>query len=301
MTEQSRPLVLGFAEYAEQAKRLADALGGDCAMVDLHHFPDGESRVRLPATLPRGVVLCRSLNDPNDKLVELMLAARTARELGAREITLAAPYLCYMRQDVAFTPGEAVSQTIVGEWLAALFDRVVTVDPHLHRTPSLSAVLPDTDAIALSAAPLMGDYLRSEVREPLLVGPDEESRQWVERVANRCGGDFTVATKQRSGDREVRVELADNHCGDRTVVLVDDIVSTGETMAAAARLAREGGAAGILCLVTHALFADGALELLREAGVDRVISTDSIPHESNHIHLAPTLAKAVAGQDAVLA
>lgn len=284
------PLVLGFQEYAEQAKRLAGALDGPCSIVDVHRFPDGESRVRLPGELPPRLVFCRSLNQPNDKLVELMLAARTARELGARHLTLAAPYLCYMRQDTAFVPGEAVSQSIVGEWLARLFDRVITVDPHLHRTPDLSSVLPETEAVTLSAAPLMGEYLGSAAQPPFLIGPDEESRQWVEQVAARSGSTYAVATKHRCGDRDVRIELDDNDCVDKTVVLVDDIVSTGETMAAAARLARAGGAADIQCLVTHALFCTGALDLLRDAGVSRIISTDSITHDSNHIPLAALIA-----------
>lgn len=290
MTEANGRVVLGFPEYADQAQRLAGALGDPCREIDIHRFPDGESRVRLPAELPPRAVLCRSLNEPNDKLVELMLAARTARELGAREITLVAPYLCYMRQDVAFVPGEAVSQGIVGEWLAALFDRVVTVDPHLHRTPDLSSVIPGTEAIALSAAPLMGEYFGVQPQPPYLIGPDEESRQWVEQVAEHAGGEYTVATKHRSGDRDVEVELENNDCAGRNVVLVDDIVSTGETMAAAARLARAGGAADVQCLVTHALFCDGALNLLHDAGISRVVSTDSINHPSNEIHLAGILA-----------
>lgn len=290
MTDRDAPLVLGFQDYADQAKRLAGALDGPCGIVDVHRFPDGESRVRLPADLPPRLVFCRSLNQPNDKLVELMLAARTARQLGAKHLTLATPYLCYMRQDTAFAPGDAVSQIIVGEWLATLFDRVITVDPHLHRTPDLADVLPGTEAVTLSAAPLMGDYLSDAKAPPFLIGPDEESRQWVEQVAGRSGSDFTVATKHRGGDREVRVELEDNDCANRTVVLVDDIVSTGETMAAAARLARAGGAADIQCLVSHALFCPGALELLRGAGISRVISTDSITHDSNRIHLAPLIA-----------
>lgn len=293
MTDSGRPVVLGFPEYAEQAERLAGALGCDCRMIDVHRFPDGESRIRLPEALPDRIVLCRSLNEPNDKLVELMLAARTARGFGVREITLAAPYLCYMRQDIAFTPGEAVSQRIVGEWLASLFDRVVTVDPHLHRTAELGTVMPGTQARVVSAAPLMGDYVGKALEAPLLVGPDEESRQWVEQVAALSGGAYTVAVKHRGGDRDVRVELADDDCRGRHVVLVDDIVSTGETMAAAARLARSGGAADVQCLVTHALFCEGALGLLREAGVRRITSTDSIPHETNHLRLAPLLAEAV--------
>ncbi len=109
----------------------------------LHHFPDGESLIRLPPSLPEHVIVCRSLNQPNDKLIELLLCATTARELGAKRLTLVAPYLSYMRQDIANQPGEAVSQRIVGKLLAELFDDVLTVDPHLHRISSLDPGDPD--------------------------------------------------------------------------------------------------------------------------------------------------------------
>jgi len=241
MTSRQPPLVLGFPEYTEQAKRLAGALDAPCRIIDVHRFPDGESRVRLPPELSGRVILCRSLNQPNDKLVELMLAARTARELGAQHLTLVAPYLCYMRQDTAFVPGEAVSQTIVGACLAGLFEHVVAVDPHLHRTPDLSHALPGIGAEALSAGPLMGDYLKQASSKPFLIGPDEESRQWVERAARISGAAYTVAHKRRGGDRDVQVELADHDCAGKNVFLLDDIISTGETMAATARLARASG------------------------------------------------------------
>lgn len=293
MPEQKRLLVLGFPEYAEQASRLAGSLDSACRIADIHRFPDGESRVRLPEDLPPHVVLCRSLNQPNDKLLELMLAAGTARDLGARKLTLVAPYLCYMRQDTAFVPGDAVSQSIVGDWLGQLFDRVVTVDPHLHRTETFAEVVRDAEALDVNAASLMSEYIRQLPDAPFLIGPDDESRQWVEEIAAMSGADYAVAAKRRSGDRDVRVDLADHDCRGRTVILVDDIVSTGETMAAASRVAKARGAADIHCLVTHALFCDGALELLQSAGVSTIISTDSIEHLSNRIHLAPLLAEAV--------
>lgn len=293
MAERDGPLILGFPEYIDQSQRLAAELGSPCEIVGIHRFPDGESRVRLPANLPRHVVFCRSLDHPNDKLVELMLAAGAALDLGARRLTLVAPYLCYMRQDAAFAPGEAVSQAIIGRWLGGLFDRIVTVDPHLHRTATLDAALPGTEAVALSAAPLMAGYLRNLPEAPVLVAPDEEAEQWVAKIGELSGARFVVATKQREGDREVNVSLPADACDGGTAVLVDDIVSTGETMAAAVRLARRGGARQVHCLVTHALFCEGALELLRAAGADAVVSSDSISHPSNRLELASVLAEAV--------
>jgi len=146
-------VVLGFAEYARQAEALAVELGCAFECVTVHRFPDGESRVQLPAELPECVVVCCSLDHPNGKLVELLLVAEGARAAGVTRLELVAPYLCYMRQDMAFHPGEVVSQRIVGRFLAEHFDTVVTVDPHLHRVHTLAEAVPARRAVALSAAP----------------------------------------------------------------------------------------------------------------------------------------------------
>jgi len=285
--------LLAFAESSVQARALAEATGASCEVVDVHRFPDGESRVRLPPTLPAHVVLFRSLDAPDGKLVELMLAAETARTLGAERLTLVAPYLCYMRQDSAFRPGEAVSQTIVGRFLARLFDAVITVDPHLHRVRTLAEAVPARRAVALSAARVMGDFLVRRGARPLLVGPDVESAQWVESVAAVDGLDFVVAAKTRRGDRDVEVRLPARDYAGVDAVIVDDLASTGRTLAATARALRTSGARRVDVLVTHALFVGDALDALARAGVASVWSSDSVPHRTNAFTLAPLLASAI--------
>lgn len=287
-------LLLGFSEYAAQARCLAAALSIPYAEVAVHRFPDEESMVRLPDPLPSKIILCRSLDHPNNKLIELLLAAETARAAGATELTLVAPYLCYMRQDKAFHPGEAISQRIIGRWLASLFDRVITVDPHLHRTTRLGDAVPAGSAISLSAAPLIANFLQGHVSDALLIGPDSESRQWVEQIATPGGLDYVIADKVRLSDRDVRITLpADNNIKNRTAVIVDDVASTAHTLATAARLLREHGATAVHCCVTHGLFIGDALPMLHEAGVEHIWSSDSIPHTSNAIALADLLASAV--------
>lgn len=283
-------MLLGFAEYAAPARRLAQRLGRSFALIDIHRFPDGESRLALPRELPADVLFCRSLDRPNDKLIELLLAARTAREMGVTRLGLVAPYLCYMRQDIAFHPGEAVSQHIIGEFLADLFDSVVTVDPHLHRVHRLQQAVPVSRATALSVAPSLGGFLQRHIDRPVLIGPDDESEQWVAAAAGPAGLDYGVANKQRLDDNTVRVNLPGLDIRGRQVVLVDDIISTGHTMAEAARQLSRQGAAAVHAFCTHALFAEGAEALLREAGVGHIWSSDSIPHPSNALELAPLLA-----------
>lgn len=290
-------MLLGFSDYEPQGRRLADALGMPFALVAVHRFPDGESKVTLPTPLPQQVVLCRSLDTPNDKLIELMLCAATARAMGVKRVVLVAPYLCYMRQDIAFHPGEAVSQKIVGEFLAGLFDAVITVDPHLHRIDRLEQAIPRGQAVALTAAPALTEFLARHTTAPLLIGPDSESEQWVRAIAEPAGLDFAVATKERLGDRSVRTNLPQRDYQGRTIVLVDDMASTGRTLIAVASQLKFRGAAAIHCMVSHALFADDATHQLHEAGVDQIWSSDSISHPSNVVHLASLLAAAVRGLD----
>lgn len=286
-------IVLGFPSYREPAQRLADAAGIGYADVTIHRFPDGESLVRVPPDLPQHVILCCSLDRPNDKLVELELAAATARELGAHRLTLVAPYLCYMRQDTAFHPGEAVSQHIVGELLARRFDTLITVDPHLHRTADLKQAVPVHHAVTLSAAQAMADRLASRIDSPLLLGPDEESEQWVRAIAAPGGLDYAVAGKTRLGDDSVRVVLPRVECAGRSVVLIDDVVSTGQTLVEAAHLLYDRGAMSVSALVTHALFVGDAMSRLQQAGVSDICSTDSVIHASNKILLADLLAAGI--------
>ncbi len=287
--------LIGFGEYAAQGKRLATALGIPFAEAQIHRFPDGERKLRLPTPLAAHVIFCRSLNDPDHKLIELLLAAGSARDNGAKQLTLVTPYLAYMRQDIAFHPGEAVSQRIIGALLAQIFDAVITVDAHLHRIDHLSQAIPLPHAINLSATRAMGEFLARECpRDILLLGPDGESEQWVAAVAEAAGGlDFGVATKTRRGDRDVSIDMPALAFQRREVILVDDVASTGRTLALAARQAMDAGASAAHCLVTHGLFVGDALVQLKKAGVDKVWSTDSVSHPSNRIELASLLAEAV--------
>ena len=286
-------LLLSFDDETALAAGLAQALGCQMFVVQRHVFPDGETRLRLPPTLPADVTLLRGLQQPNGKLTELLLAAAGARELGAQRLTLVSPYLAYMRQDMAFSPGEVVSQRHVGALLAAAFDRVLTVDPHLHRVPSLDAVLPGRCGLVVGAAPLLGRWIASQVPQALLLGPDEEAAQWVAVAAAASGLDHAVCVKQRHGDRDVAVALPSVPVAGRAVVLLDDVASTGRTLVAAAQGALAAGAASVDVAVTHALFVGDAESQVRAAGVRHVWSTDCVPHASNVVSVVPLLVQAL--------
>lgn len=286
-------MILAFSDYWTQAERLSKQLGLPLAEIELHRFPDRESFVALPAPLPAHAILCRSLDRPNDKLIELLLAARTARELGVQHLTLVAPYLCYMRQDFANRPGVAVSQRHIGRLLAELFDAVVTVDPHLHRIDRLQQAIPLAQAVSLNATPAIAAFLRQRFADALLLGPDSESRQWVSTLAELTGFTYRVAEKVRLGDTQVALTLPDADYRKQPVIIVDDMASTGRTLAKAAALLKAKGAMEIVAVVTHALFCGDAERVIRDAGVSTIWSTDSIAHATSCIHLDTLLADAV--------
>lgn len=293
-TSPWRPdILLGFGENRLRATILATALGAAFEEVEIHAFPDGESLVRVPnraACRGKKVALFRSLDRPNDKIVQLLLASSTLAE--AREVILIAPYLAYMRQDKAFRDGEAVSQTVIGDVLAKSFHRIVTVDPHLHRQSSLDAVFPHRPCLCLTAADAMAGFIRHTLPEDTFVlGPDEESTTMAGRIAVAAGREWSVARKIRRGDRIVEIALPETRSfKDRTVAIVDDVISTGHTIATLARQLRAAGAARVVACATHALHDANAAELMAQAGVAFVASSDTVEHASNRFSVLETLA-----------
>ncbi len=277
------------------AKRLAARLGLAAHDIGIHRFPDGELRVTVATAAPV-TIMYASLDHPNDKLFAILFAAEALRRIGAKRLILVAPYMCYMRQDAAFRPGEAINQKVIGRLLADAFNRIVTVDAHLHRTKNIQDVFPGIKADNLSAMPAIADALRATGVDPktVVVGPDEESRRWVVDLAKRLGLAHTVAKKQRRGDRSVDIALADPQLiAGRPVLLVDDIVSSGGTLTACAKTLASAGAATIDAIVTHALFPAELTGAFALAGIRSVRSTHSVPHPTNAIALDDILAAAL--------
>jgi ribose-phosphate pyrophosphokinase len=277
------------------ATRLASRLDVPMHEIALHRFPDGELRVTVGPTAAT-TILYVPLDRPNDKLLAIQFAAEALRRGGARRLVLVAPYFCYMRQDVAFHEGEAISQKVIGRLIAATVDRVITVDAHLHRISSITSVFPGIEADNLSAMPAIADALRAAGLDPgtVVVGPDAESRAWVSELAGRLGADYAVAQKTRRGDRSVEITFANPKIFvGRPALMVDDIVSSGGTLIACAKALAAAGVRTIDAIITHALFPpELAYEFLR-AGIRSVRSTHSVPHPTNAIVLDATLAEAL--------
>lgn len=287
------PLLISMPGNEHMTAELVDALCAQIGYLEMRKFPDGETYLRF-ATNPAGrpVSIVCTLADPDAKILPLIFAAATARELGASKFGLISPYLAYMRQDRRFNPGEAVTSRRVARLLSEAFDWIVTVDPHLHRYGSLSEICTIPTRV-VHAAPLISAWIGSHVESPLIIGPDSESEQWASKVATDAGAPYAVLQKVRRGDRDVEITFKDiDRLAGRTPVLVDDIISSGRTMLEAVRLVGAAGRGKPVCLAVHGIFADRSDALLAQAGA-RVVTSNSVPHQTNEIDVGKILANAV--------
>lgn len=296
------PLLFDLHAADGLGHRLATLLGADLGSLEQRQFPDGESYVRLESGVEdRDVILLCSLDRPDPRLLPLLFAAQAARDQGARSVGLAAPYLAYMRQDKAFRPGEAVTSRTFARMLSDGFDWLATLDPHLHRYPALDSLY-GVPAVAGSAAGPIADWIRDNVERPVLVGPDEESAQWVERIAGLAGAASTVFRKERRGDFEVKLSArpAEIPAG-ATPVLIDDIASSARTMIEAVGALRAPGRPAPYCIAVHAIFAGDAYERLSAAAPARIVSTNTVAHLTNLIDISRPLADAISQALAAMA
>jgi ribose-phosphate pyrophosphokinase len=287
-------LLFAMPGNARLAAEISALSGWARGAASVRRFPDGESYVRIDSNVEgRDTAILCTLARPDSRFLPLVFAARLLRQLGARKVTLIAPYLAYLRQDRRFRPGEALTSADFASLLGREIDALLTVAPHLHRIRALGEIYP-VPAIALDPSPLIADWIRAHVPAPLLVGPDGESEQWVREIGRLLDAPHLVFDKSRSGDREVEIVAPDlAPWKGRRPVLVDDIVSSGATMLGAARRLSDQGFAAPACLVVHPVFGRGSVAKLAAAGC-RIVSTDSVVHPTNGISIAPLLAARLA-------
>lgn len=287
------PLYFSFSGNDDLDAQVFDRLNVERGEWSMRDFPDGEFYVRFLTPIEnRKLIFFAPLDHPNPKVLRLYLATQVARELGASEIGLIIPYLPYMRQDMRFHQGEGVTSLHFGRLLSSCCDWLVTVDPHLHRHKSMSEVYSCRSTV-VAAAPTIANWIAQQVKQPVIVGPDEESQQWVEHVAHLAGCPYVVLRKERRGDSDVSVSsMGSTILSGNTPVLIDDIVSTARTMRSAALQIHAAGGSAPICIGVHPLFEGDAYAALYTAGVKSIVSCNTIAHPSNQIDLSPSIAAA---------
>jgi ribose-phosphate pyrophosphokinase len=287
-------VVLAVPESELLGQRVSELAGMGLGVVESRRFPDGETYLRIDAECARkSVVLACTLDRPDQKLLRLVFLADAARDLGASRVGLVAPYLAYMRQDRRFHPGAAVTSRTFAGLLSRYLDWLVTIDPHLHRYRSLTQIYGVPNRI-VRAAPALAEWIAANVDRPVVVGPDEESAQWVKEVADRAGAPYVVMRKARRGDRVVDVSAPDvNAYRVHTPVVVDDIVSSAQTMVETVKALVAERLRAPVCVAVHALFSETAEQTLRDAGAAQIVTTTSVPHATSQIDVVPLLIPAI--------
>ncbi|MBN2518791.1 MAG: ribose-phosphate diphosphokinase [Candidatus Altiarchaeota archaeon] len=281
------------------AKELAKALGKRYVDSDIHHFPDGELHVKVPGgKIDREGIIVQSLAyRPNEYILELILLADDLRREGAKKVIAVIPYLAYARQDEEFTKGEAVAFLSVAKLLETYCDKIITVDTHLHRFHRISQVF--SKAVNVSAMEELAQYAKKRyknLKNPLIIGPDGESKQWAKQIAGIMECEYDIFEKVRLSATKVIVKPKKKDLRGRDIIIVDDIISTGGTIIETIKIAKKQGAKRIIVFCSHGLLMDGALKRILRAGAEVVVSTNTVPNSTSKVSAVPSVARVLKGK-----
>lgn len=285
-----------FALYpsAINIKKMCKQLDYGSGEIEIRQFPDEETYVKINSdVIKKQIIFYSSLDKPNSKILPLLFAAETARELGAEKIGLIAPYLAYMRQDKQFYPGEGVTSKYFASMISQYFNWMITIDPHLHRRHSMSEIY-SIPTYVLHATVQIANWIKANVPDPIIIGPDMESEQWVTEVAKEAQAPFVILEKTRKGDQKVEISMPKmDEYKTRTPILVDDIISTAKTMIETVKHLKNLKMKPPICIGVHAVFSGNAYSDLLNSGVEKVVTCSTIKHPSNMIDVSNLIINAL--------
>lgn len=294
-------IVLGGSSSRYLAILVSKLLDVEYGDIVVKKFPDGETYIKIVDSVSgRNVIYINSLYpDPDSKIVEAIYTLYTIRDLGADRIYAIIPYMAYARQDERFTSGEAVSIRILAKVFRDIgLDGIYTIDMHLHRISDPRTIF-GKKFHNLTAIPLLANYVRKHyiLDKPIVIGPDKESIQWAKIMAEEHGGlEYSVLTKKRISAEEVIIEVADINVKNRDVIIVDDIISTGGTMAEALKALKGLGARRVLITCVHALLVSDAYSKIISNNPLEIIATDTVLSPISRVSVAPLIARTIEEQ-----
>lgn len=263
------------------AEKIADKLNLKVSKLEIHVFPDGEKRVRvIDRVVGEDCIVVQPTSMPADaNYMELFFIIDALKRSGASKITAVIPYLGYQRQDHVFRDGEAVSLEVIVETLQSTgLSKIITFDLHSIKIPELFNRI---QLVHLSALPLFAEKiseLNANKLDAILVSPDMGGIRRVKEVSQMKGSmPFAIIDKDRdlsTGEVEA-VDLEGNVKG-KTAIVIDDMISTGRTIAEGSKLLLKKGAKKVIAFATHPVFSNDAKVILQNCPVEKVIVCDTI-------------------------
>lgn len=289
MTEIS--VITGPGSF-DLANNIARRLGAQLAVANLRIFSDGESSIKL-GRVGKNCIIIQSTNPPTDThLIQLLMMAKKCTDDGAQDICAVIPYLGYARQDRAFLEGEVVSISLVAKLFETVgLKHIITVDIHSQLAMSYFASIQNVSSI-----PLLADYAsKMKLRDPIAVSPDAGGTNRAKEFARHLDIDVLVLKKFRhrvTGDVTVDENL-DMVISKRDAIVIDDIISSGGSLIKAAEVLNKKGVGKIYAMCAHALLIRDAAQKIKSAGIEDIISTNSVPGPYSKVDLSPEIALAL--------
>jgi ribose-phosphate pyrophosphokinase len=275
-------------------KKIARLLNASIVSVNLKDFPDGEYSLRFDSDLSdEEVIVVQSSGPPQDaNILQLLMMIDAAKDLGAEKVTAVVPYMAFARQDKRFLPGEAVSVTTIVKTIEACgADRFLTVN--IHSKDILKRFIIPTEN--LSAITLLAEHFKNRgFDDAFSLSPDKGAIGLAEEANQVLGGGCGWLSKER--DRftgEIQMENKSFDVKDRDVIVFDDIISTGGTIAKAVKMLKIQGARRVYAACVHPLLIGDARKKILETGAEEIVGTDSIPSSVRTVSLAPVIAEAL--------
>lgn len=268
------------------AEDLSKILKSPLAKTITKRFPDQELYVRLLDDLEGEEVVIVQTTYPDPNIIELFFLQNAAIEAEVEMITTVIPYFGYARQDTMFKKGESISAKALAKLISINSDRVVTVDPHKEYILDFF----ETEADSCSAVDNIAEYFKTKDLD-LILAPDKGALERAKKASKIIACDYDYMEKTRIDGKTVEIKPKNLDVKNKKVGIIDDIISTGGTMAKSINELRKQGAHKVYVSCTHGLFAGSAIKKLNSAGCDEIISTDTIENDFSKVKIASTISK----------
>jgi ribose-phosphate pyrophosphokinase len=284
-------LIIGGSASQKLAANIAREMGESLCPMETHKFPDGERYIRINGEVEDGIVVVQSTGYPHDEnLVELFLILKTLKNMEIEKIKVVIPYFGYGRQEKAFNKGEAVSAEVVSQLIEfSGASEVYCINLHEDGICDLFQV----PAFNLSAIPVIADYLKDKLDDPLIIAPDSGALGFAEEIANIMGCEYDYLEKKRMSPEIVETKPKNLDVEGREAVIIDDIISTGGTIINASQILKERGSSRILVSCVHPVLVEDSLLKIFAAGAEQVIATDTLKSEVSCVSVAGLVAGAL--------